>query len=459
MADGGNSYVCALWQDEEIPRANLPMPRVSDYFCVCVRVGNGAEVRECIFSITRAAFLAEEEMRAFLSAAFLRLDAGLPAYFQKLVMEGVLDFGREIVSDPQNASPKVLPLAVEILVPDFYDLTFEDIEIIGDHYNYVVWEDDGVWQEEDVTASSAGEGPDCFPVQLRICNGVELRESKFLTTRDTCALELDLSAAFIRMGARLSLPFQDSIIADILDFAGDPQSATEKVLAVAVEVIIPEFEDASNMYMDMDESFQDSQINTVPATKSSIQALEKVTAVDSSLEGECVVCLQELVCAGQEIARMPCEHIMLELNMDAYVGQWWSYVFGEDLAGDVFYANWDEVLPEAIAMVSTLGGFGSEEQMQRINGEANVVTVNATKEYGKRFAVGIKRAKKEIITAYDRTVHSAMTMPQQQSKNSWYPQIDLNYSCKRDNWSSELPPSLTLLRGIWGTTVPHKNES
>ncbi|KAK2975088.1 hypothetical protein RJ640_014450 [Escallonia rubra] len=307
MADGGNSYVCALWQDDEILRANLPTPRVSDCFCVCVRVGNGAEVRECLFSMTRAAFLAEEEMRAFLSAAFLRLDAGLPAYFQELVMKGALDFGREIVSDPENASPKVLPLTVEILIPDFYDPPFEDIEIIGDHYNYVVGEDDGVWQEEDVTASSAGEGPDCFPVQLRICNGVELRESKFLTTRDTRTLELDLSAAFIRMGARLSLPFQDSIIAYILDFAGDPQSASEKVLAVALEVIIPEFEDASNM--DMDESFQDGQVNTVPATKSSIQALEKVTAVDSSLEGECVVCLQELVSAGQEIARMPCRHM------------------------------------------------------------------------------------------------------------------------------------------------------
>ncbi|KAK6119507.1 hypothetical protein DH2020_046749 [Rehmannia glutinosa] len=50
--------------------------------------------------------------------------------------------------------------------------------------------------------------------------------------------------------------------------------------------------------------------------------------------------------------------------------------------GDVFYANWDEVLAGATAVVSTLGGFGSEEQMQRINGEANVVAVNAAKEFG-----------------------------------------------------------------------------
>ncbi|XP_074329182.1 uncharacterized protein At1g32220, chloroplastic isoform X1 [Apium graveolens] len=50
--------------------------------------------------------------------------------------------------------------------------------------------------------------------------------------------------------------------------------------------------------------------------------------------------------------------------------------------GDVFYTNWDEVLLGATAVVSTLGGFGSEEQMQRINGEANIVSVDAAKEYG-----------------------------------------------------------------------------
>ncbi|WVZ12283.1 hypothetical protein V8G54_016813 [Vigna mungo] len=51
-------------------------------------------------------------------------------------------------------------------------------------------------------------------------------------------------------------------------------------------------------------------------------------------------------------------------------------------SGDVFYVNWDEVLVGATAVVSTLGGFGSDEQMKRINGEANVAAVNAAKEYG-----------------------------------------------------------------------------
>ncbi|GAB4834782.1 hypothetical protein Ancab_033050 [Ancistrocladus abbreviatus] len=52
------------------------------------------------------------------------------------------------------------------------------------------------------------------------------------------------------------------------------------------------------------------------------------------------------------------------------------------IPGDVFYVNWDEVLPGATAVVSTLGGFGNEEQMKRINGEANVVSVTAAKDYG-----------------------------------------------------------------------------
>lgn len=37
----------------------------------------------------------------------------------------------------------------------------------------------------------------------------------------------------------------------------------------------------------------------------------------------------------------------------------------------------------ATAVVSTLGGFGNEEQMKKINGEANILAVDAAKEYGK----------------------------------------------------------------------------
>ncbi|XP_010461040.1 PREDICTED: uncharacterized protein At1g32220, chloroplastic [Camelina sativa] len=52
------------------------------------------------------------------------------------------------------------------------------------------------------------------------------------------------------------------------------------------------------------------------------------------------------------------------------------------VTGDVFYLNWDEVLLGATAVVSTIGGFGNEEQMKRINGEANVIAVTAAKDFG-----------------------------------------------------------------------------
>ncbi|KAJ6849421.1 uncharacterized protein M6B38_270545 [Iris pallida] len=52
------------------------------------------------------------------------------------------------------------------------------------------------------------------------------------------------------------------------------------------------------------------------------------------------------------------------------------------ITGDVFYVNWDEVVPGATAVVSTIGGFGNEEQMKKINGEANILAVDAAKKYG-----------------------------------------------------------------------------
>ncbi|PHU20078.1 hypothetical protein BC332_11229 [Capsicum chinense] len=60
----------------------------------------------------------------------------------------------------------------------------------------------------------------------------------------------------------------------------------------------------------------------------------------------------------------------------------WSPAALPQVTGDVFYAIWDEILVGVTAVVSTLGGFGSDEQMQRIDGEANVVAVNAAKDYG-----------------------------------------------------------------------------
>ncbi|KAF2558813.1 hypothetical protein F2Q68_00016549, partial [Brassica cretica] len=52
------------------------------------------------------------------------------------------------------------------------------------------------------------------------------------------------------------------------------------------------------------------------------------------------------------------------------------------VTGDVFYLNWNEVLLGATVIVSTIGGFGNGEQMKRINGEVNVISVNAAKDFG-----------------------------------------------------------------------------
>ncbi|XP_020243873.1 uncharacterized protein At1g32220, chloroplastic [Asparagus officinalis] len=93
------------------------------------------------------------------------------------------------------------------------------------------------------------------------------------------------------------------------------------------------------------------------------------------------------------------------------------------ITGDVFYVKWDEVLPGATAVVSTLGGFGNEEQMKKINGEANALAVDAAKEYGvpkfilisvhdynlpsfllaSGYFTGKRKAESEVLAKYPRT--------------------------------------------------------
>jgi hypothetical protein len=51
--------------------------------------------------------------------------------------------------------------------------------------------------------------------------------------------------------------------------------------------------------------------------------------------------------------------------------------------GDVFTTDLDALLDGVSVVVSTLGGFGSNEQMEKINAEANILAVNAAKRAGK----------------------------------------------------------------------------
>lgn len=68
------------------------------------------------------------------------------------------------------------------------------------------------------------------------------------------------------------------------------------------------------------------------------------------------------------------------LGRPTYIDSWVDQVTW--VAGDVFYADWDGLLRGATTVVSTLGGFGTNEQMEKINGEANVLAVDAASKAG-----------------------------------------------------------------------------
>ncbi|XP_024363118.1 uncharacterized protein At1g32220, chloroplastic [Physcomitrium patens] len=52
------------------------------------------------------------------------------------------------------------------------------------------------------------------------------------------------------------------------------------------------------------------------------------------------------------------------------------------VAGDVFLTDWDSLLGGVEAVVSTLGMFGPNDQMERINAEANILALTAAKKAG-----------------------------------------------------------------------------
>ncbi|KAG0553593.1 hypothetical protein KC19_12G023700 [Ceratodon purpureus] len=90
------------------------------------------------------------------------------------------------------------------------------------------------------------------------------------------------------------------------------------------------------------------------------------------------------------------------------------------VAGDVFLTDWDSLLGGVEAVVSTLGTIGPNEQMEKINGDANIIAVNAAKNAGVKkfiyisvhdynlpeFALnngyfsGKRKAESEILTAF-----------------------------------------------------------
>lgn len=93
------------------------------------------------------------------------------------------------------------------------------------------------------------------------------------------------------------------------------------------------------------------------------------------------------------------------------------------VAGDVFNADWDGLLNGATAVVSTIGGFGNNEQMEQLNGEANVLAINAASNADVRkfiyisvhdynfpdfmknvgYFTGKKRAEAEVLAKFTTT--------------------------------------------------------
>jgi hypothetical protein len=68
--------------------------------------------------------------------------------------------------------------------------------------------------------------------------------------------------------------------------------------------------------------------------------------------------------------------------------------------GDVFTTDLDALLDGVSAVVSTLGGFGSNEQMEKINAEANILAVNAAKRAGKYSSCKIQIDLFSLISSY-----------------------------------------------------------
>ena len=59
------------------------------------------------------------------------------------------------------------------------------------------------------------------------------------------------------------------------------------------------------------DSMETFETRPIPATKSSVEALEKVRLQPESASvsvGECIICLQEFE-TGSEVTRMPCSHV------------------------------------------------------------------------------------------------------------------------------------------------------
>lgn len=93
------------------------------------------------------------------------------------------------------------------------------------------------------------------------------------------------------------------------------------------------------------------------------------------------------------------------------------------ISGDVFLTEWDSLLDGVQAVISTLGMIGPNDQMERINADANIIAANAAKKAGVQkfiyvsvhdynlpefalnngYFAGKRKAEAEILAAFPNT--------------------------------------------------------
>ncbi|XP_042388480.1 uncharacterized protein At1g32220, chloroplastic-like [Zingiber officinale] len=154
--------------------------------------------------------------------------------------------------------------------------------------------------------------------------------------------------------------------------------------------------------------------SSVPIDVSALVKTEKIVVLGGTGFVGSAIC-KTAVSKGIEVVSVS------RLGRPSYTDSWVDQV--RWIAGDVFYLMWDEVLVGATAVVSTLGGFGNEEQMKRINGEANILAVGAAKDFGvskfvlisvhdynlpsfllsSGYFTGKRKAESEVLSKYPRS--------------------------------------------------------
>ena len=110
------------------------------------------------------------------------------------------------------------------------------------------------------------------------------------------------------MDMNVPVEAQERVLQEISEVARSAGTST-----ISIGVTFYESDGYDNDDEVVDTIMRAHEAKLIPATKSSIEALEKVTLQQDELDSvaACVICTQEFV-AGLEVTRMPCSHVYHE---------------------------------------------------------------------------------------------------------------------------------------------------